>query len=282
MNTQVENMINCKICNSTTDKFYSTTVLQKYEADYYKCSSCGFIQTSEPVWIKEAYSSAITSLDIGLIQRNLELKVQVANIIDRVFADSTVMIDYGGGYGLFVRMMRDLGYNFYRQDIYCENLFAKCFDLEDLPAKTKFDLLTTFEVFEHLINPVEEIAKMLTLSETLIFSTVLAPDTTADFKTWWYVSPLTGQHVAFYSFRTLEFLAKKFNKQLYSNGVNLHILTAKVIDKTTLDAVFSGEKKSFSEKLIRRIFNKPVQEAKKQSLLPQDYAFIEKKLLSKS
>jgi len=273
-------MTNCKICNSTTDKIYSGIVLQKYEADYYKCRSCAFIQTSQPVWIEEAYSSAITSLDIGLIGRNLELKDQVAKIIDKLFPENKTMLDYGGGYGLFVRLMRDMGYDFYRQDIYCENLFAKSFDITDLTS-TKFDLLTTFEVFEHLIHPVDEIAKMFSFSDTLIFSTVLAPDTTEDFKSWWYVSPLTGQHIAFYNIKTLEFLAKKFNKQVYSNGVNLHIFTNKFFDQKTIDSVFAEPKKSFTERAIRYIFKKRSNEEKRQSLLPEDYAFIEKKLLNK-
>ena len=31
-------------------------------------------------------------------------------------------IDYAAGYGFFVSLMRDYGFNFYWQDKYCENL----------------------------------------------------------------------------------------------------------------------------------------------------------------
>src|SRR5437870_10002677 len=116
-------MNTCKICNNPAKKVFEKLILQKYPADYYECTSCGFMQTSEPVWIEEAYSSAITSLDIGLLGRNLQFSTEVSAIIDVCFPESKIMLDYAGGYGVFVRLMRDLGYDFYRQDPYCENIF---------------------------------------------------------------------------------------------------------------------------------------------------------------
>ena len=54
---------------------------------------------------------------------------------------------------MFVRIMRDKGFNFYRQDIHCQNLFAKHFDISNIKITEKFDLLTAIEVFEHLEDP---------------------------------------------------------------------------------------------------------------------------------
>jgi hypothetical protein len=97
-------------------------MLGKYEAKYYQCSDCQFIQTEEPFWLEEAYKDAITKLDIGLVYRNENITPIISTIIQLLFSKSKRFIDYGGGYGLFVRMMRDRGFDFYRQDIYCENL----------------------------------------------------------------------------------------------------------------------------------------------------------------
>ena len=101
--------------------------------------------------------------------RNEYLVPIVSTIIELFYQRATKFIDYGGGYGLFVRMMRDRGFDFYRQDIYCENLFAKHFDLSDLPGTSKFDMLTAFEVFEHLQDPISEIGKMLSYFDTILF-----------------------------------------------------------------------------------------------------------------
>ena len=77
--------MDCKICNNPTEKIFEKTILQKYRSAYYKCSSCAFVQTDNPIWLSEAYESAITSLDIGLLSRNIYLQNEVSAIIDSVF-----------------------------------------------------------------------------------------------------------------------------------------------------------------------------------------------------
>ena len=273
--------VHCKICQGETSLFYTTQVLQKYSADYYTCNHCGFIQTSEPVWLKEAYNSAITNLDIGLIDRNLYLREHIPKIIDNCFPKAKIMIDYGGGYGLFVRLMRDMGYNFFRQDIYCENIFSNYFDVSDTNYKS-FDLLTAFEVFEHFNHPMGEIEKMFQYSEHIIFTTQLIPDKLEDFKNWWYVSPLTGQHIAFYSLKSLEFIAKKFNKNLYSNGSNLHIFTTQKTEPTLVKTLFQPKKKSLIKRIKLKLIGTNNSITQRPSLLQSDYKFIEEKLIGKN
>jgi 2-polyprenyl-3-methyl-5-hydroxy-6-metoxy-1,4-benzoquinol methylase len=270
-------MMKCHICHHTAEPLFKTRLLNKYDVQYFKCNTCGFIQTETPYWFEEAYKSAITSLDIGLIGRNLYLNDQVSRIIDICFPESRIMVDYGGGYGMFVRMMRDKGYNFYRQDLYCENLFAAYFDLPDAPAAT-FDVLTSFEVFEHLQDPLAEIEKMFRLSGTIIFTTLLLPTDQKDLKDWWYISPLTGQHIAFYDQRTLAYLAQKFGKNLYTNGNNLHILTDKLLSSALVAEALGTQDHSFLSRLKRKLTGKSTPTVSRASLLPADYKFIEEKL----
>ena len=247
--------MNCNICNHTSLPIFQAKVLNKYDVNYYQCNNCKFIQTDKPFWLSEAYQSAITALDIGLISRNIYLQKEIPPLLSLCFPNATVMLDYGGGYGMFVRMMRDSGYNFYRQDIYCENLFANYFDFADCPVK-KVDVLTTFEVFEHLENPLDEIEKMFNLSDNIIFSTVLIPADVKEFGNWWYVSPLIGQHIAFYDIATLQYLADKFGKKLYSNGNNLHMFSSKAIDPKIIKKAFGLEEKTLFQKITKALLNK--------------------------
>jgi 2-polyprenyl-3-methyl-5-hydroxy-6-metoxy-1,4-benzoquinol methylase len=216
----------CNICGSESAKIFDALILNKHRVDYYQCKRCGFIQTEKPYWLPDAYVSAMTALDVGLSYRNVTFSQIIPPLLDLFSDSSSSYIDYGGGYGIFVRMMRDKGYDYYLQDMYAENLFAKHFEIKDYSSKKKFKCLTSFEVFEHLQDPVKELDAMFQLADTIIFSTELQP--LASFNAhedWWYFSPIVGQHISFYTQDSLRVLSEKFKCKLYSNGVNLHMFT---------------------------------------------------------
>ncbi len=221
-----------KITGGDTTYLFTTKVLGKYDVKYFKCNATGFIQTEEPYWLNEAYASAITALDIGLLFRNNKLSKAVEKIIGENLNVEGNFIDYAGGYGVFTRLMRDKGYNFYHTDKFCENIFTKFFDVKDTPIK-KFEAATAFELFEHLANPLVEIKEILTLTDTIIFSTEIVPNNHIKSpEDWWYFAPETGQHIAFYTVPALEYIAQTLNLNLYTNKANLHILSAKKLNPT--------------------------------------------------
>ena len=223
--------MNCKICGNNSAPIFTKKVLAKYDVTYYKCNTCCFIQTEEPYWLNESYSNAINASDIGLISRNVVFSEIVTSLFKVCKFNTTAKyLDYGGGYGMFVRLMRNNGFNFYWSDEYCENLYATKFKAIDLPVnERKFEVLTAFEVFEHLANPVEDIKKMLTFSDSLLFSTELHSNDIDKIKDWWYVGAEHGQHIAFYHIKTLEKICEKEGLNLYSHK-SLHLLTKKKIN----------------------------------------------------
>lgn len=255
----------CKICGSEAPILFNskTTILHQYQIDYYQCSHCDFIQTETPYWLQEAYNSAITSLDIGLISRNIGISRPLSSLIHSFFSKNGAFLDYGGGYGMLVRIMRDYGFDFYRFDTYCENLFARYFDLEDSPVK-KFELLTAFELFEHLEHPLEELQKMLQFSDSVFFSTELIPNHKLDSaKDWWYFTPETGQHIALYSEKSLQTLASKVNCNYYTDGRTLHLITRRTLNPLLFRLAIHPK--------IARVVTKA---ARQKSLLSRDFDFI--------
>lgn len=213
--------MNCRICDTETEFFSDAKILFKYDIKYYKCPNCGFVQTETPYWLDEAYSEVINKSDIGLIQRNLEASKITKSIIKYHFNSKAKFLDYGAGYGIFVRLMRDYGYDFYWTDRYCENIFAKEFEA----SSEKYELLTAFEVFEHLKNPLEELKQMLFYSDNILFSTFVMPSNYPKPQEWWYYALDHGQHISLYSIKSLDLLAKKFDLKFYSNGKNIHLFT---------------------------------------------------------
>lgn len=263
----------CKICNSPSRRIFEKVVLNKYHVSYHQCESCSFMQTDEPVWLKEAYSKIITSTDIGLLNRNLYLVKETKNIIDTCFPESKIMLDFAGGYGVFVRLMRDEGYNFYRQDVYCENMFASCFDISDIDT-IRFDLVTAFEVFEHFTDPLKEIEGLFRYSDNILVSTVLLPENKNEYPDWWYLATETGQHIAFYSKASMEYIAGKFQRNYYSKNNNLHLFTKKKLTPSEIKKAFGENKPSILDSFLKRGSSGP----KRHSLLESDYNYIKSKL----
>ncbi len=251
----------CNICSETTSKVFSKTLLNKHNVDYFQCNNCDFLQTEEPYWLNEAYNDgAIGALDVGIMSRNQSLSKSVSTLLNKMSQDvqNIKVLDYGGGHGIFVRLMRDLGYDFFRQDLYAPNLYARYFDIENVQKDTKFDFLTAFEVFEHLVDPLKEIELMFKHSDVIIFSTELQPSSNiASLDEWWYIVPEGGQHVSFYNQKSLKIIAEKFNAKFFTNSRNLHVLSKRNLqDPFQVKSNQHLKEKNLLIKIAKRILNR--------------------------
>jgi 2-polyprenyl-3-methyl-5-hydroxy-6-metoxy-1,4-benzoquinol methylase len=196
----------CRICNQTTNKIFNHIVLNKYNVDYFFCESCKFIQTEAPYWLTEAYQNPIALIDTGIVKRNLLFVKRTATLLYFLFDKKKTFLDFGGGYGIFVRMMRDIGFDFYWKDKFAENIVSKGFEFSSNIEEV--ELLTSLECFEHFINPLEEISNMLNLSGSILFSTQIFHDNPPKPEEWWYYNFEAGQHISIYSDITLKQIAK--------------------------------------------------------------------------
>ena len=242
--------MSCNICGGKVSQAFTAEVLRKYQVAYFRCDSCGFIQTETPYWLPESYASAINEIDLGPVNRAVTGSDLVEGVILSMFDKDASFIDFGAGYGVFVRMMRDRGFDFYWHDRYCENLFAKHFVAR---PDTTFELLTAFEVFEHLPNPLAEIEEMLGYSKNLLFSTQLVPEGMQAAGDWWYFAPEHGQHVSFYTVEALKVVAKAFNLFLATDGVGTHLLSQRPVSNRLFRFfVANGVQAKLARRLLRR------------------------------
>jgi hypothetical protein len=233
-------------------------VLRKYDVDFFKCSICGFIQTEEPYWLKEAYLQPINISDTGYLQRNITLSKLAAMVITCFSNHSKKFLDYAGGYGVFVRLMRDLGFDFYWQDKYTQNLFAKGFEYN---GNDNIELITAFECVEHFADPLVEFRNMLNISQNLLFTTEILPEPVKKPEEWWYYGLEHGQHISFYTIKTLSVIANKHNLHLNSSH-NVHLLTTqkinpymfKIMSKLNRLGLFHLIKKNMKSKTVSDMY----------------------------
>jgi len=277
----------CKICGNSSEHIFNKTVLFKYDVAFFKCANCGFMQTEEPYWIHEAYSSPLSATDTGLIMRPMNFSKTAEGVIMKWFDPAGVFLDYGGGNGVFVRMMRDKGFNFYRYDKYAANVYSIGFDFSDVQDRiARFELLTSIEVIEHFEDPLEEIPKMFSLSDDILFTTFLNDNLTiSELKDWWYLGEYNGQHISFYSVKCLEMIAHNYGYNFYTNNADTHIFSKKRIDNISfaqtdnLNYSLAVKNKLISgiDKIYDKMFN--LKKTVPQSLTYKDSEYLKGLLL---
>jgi len=221
--------MNCKICSEKMDFFAKGKILNKYEAAYFICRHCEFIQTEEPYWLDEAYIEPINISDTGMLGRNIHFSKVTSAMIYFLFNKNAKFLDYAGGYGIFTRLMNDIGFDYYWHDPYTENLFAKGLEYSD--DMHNIELATAFECIEHFPDPLGQIGDMIKISKNILFSTDLIPEHKPLPGDWWYYGLDHGQHISFYTKKTLEYCSKFFGLNLLSSGT-LHMFTDRPINKT--------------------------------------------------
>lgn len=243
------------------------TFLGRYPAPYDQCPDCGFLQVRSPHWLDEAYSDAIVVTDTGLVQRNLDLAGILCALLPRLGLEREQgpFLDYGGGLGLLVRLMRDRGFPFHWSDAYARNELARGFEYE--AAIGPCAAVTAFEVLEHTTDPAAFVREALAAagSDTLIFSTELY---TGDLPPpdWWYLAPEGGQHIGFFRRDTLEALARREGVNLASHA-SLHVLSRRPVS----DAMVRGA-------MSRRARLQAWLRSRRRGLIQQDHALMVRRL----
>ena len=237
-------MIPCRVCAGAAAPVFEANVLGRQRVRYFQCPACGYLETEEPTWLADAYSEAINVQDTGLVARNLRFADETALLLFHFFDRGGKCVDYAGGTGLFTRLMRDRGFDFRWLDPHATNVHARGFEAD--PAERGYELVTSFESFEHFVQPAEELRRMLALSRNVLLSTELLPSPRPAPEGWWYYGLEHGQHVGFFERRTLERLAADHGLRVHTWGP-LHLLTEKPLAPVRLRLV-----RRFRRTLLRR------------------------------
>lgn len=240
----------CTVCGGSVRQVFTARVLGRHEVAYFFCRTCQHLRTETPYWEAEAYAEAISAADTGIVARNVTLSRILAGVIYKFFGCSGEFLDTAGGTGLLVRLMRDIGFRFRWEDVYCGNVFARGFEAD--PGSSNYDAVIAVEVLEHIARPIEFVRSCLSRSKTrtFIFTTELFDGSPPD-PTWWYYSFPTGQHVSFFTLRTLGTIADMLGVYLVSSD-GVHMFTEKRISVRQYKRVVGGSRKRRSTRTFEK------------------------------
>lgn len=218
----------CRLCGGVSSHFGDARILGKHDVSWFRCGDCRFVQSEQPYWLGEAYAKAITASDLGLASRNVRMARVTAAVINAFFDPAGTFVDFAGGYGLLVRLLRDAGYDFRILEPYCENLFAAGFEAD--PAG-RYEMVTAFEAIEHLADPMTGFQQMAAMSDNILFSTVLLPESAPPPGAWWYYGLEHGQHIGIFSECSLRTVAARLGLHYCNDGREMHLLSRRRVPR---------------------------------------------------
>ncbi len=128
----------------------------------------------------------------GLWNRNFLLAHKTVAVIRAFFDPRGRFLDYGGGYGILVQLMRQAGLAFYWYDEYAANRYAAGWE-GGVDEGARYDLVTAFEVFEHIEEPLPVIRRGWCACRAASYSRPSwSPRPTPRPGEWWYFAPENG------------------------------------------------------------------------------------------
>ena len=193
-----------------------------------RCQQCGFtFTTAFDGWDLDAFRRNIYNDEYVVVDPDyVELRpAGNANLVAISFPEgksSMSILDYGGGDGLLAARLREQGFTAATYDPFST--------FNQLPEE-KFDLITCFEVMEHVPTPqatVDAIVSLLNKPGAVLFSTLVQPEAFESVGVnWWYAAPRNG-HVSLYTGQALARLFQPHGMKVASFSPDMHFAYAEI------------------------------------------------------
>lgn len=212
-----------KSCSDTTGSFFGLSGIPIY---YNLCDECHFCFAPEFAnWQIQDFKDKIYNEEYILVDPSYvdDRPKNNARMIFNTFPEignKIKHLDFGGGDGLLSRILQESGWDSKSFDPFVdENL--------EVSSLGKFDIITSFEVFEHVpdVNElIKNLSSLLAHNGIIIFSTLVSDGNIIPCNrlNWWYASPRNG-HISLFSKKSLGLLGEKEKFNFTSAPDGTHI-----------------------------------------------------------
>ena len=217
-----------KSCAESGGKFLPSAGIPVH---YSLCGNCGFCFSAElSAWNLEEFEEKIYNDEYILVDPEyVETRpgANASNLI-AMFGDSAQPIrhlDYGGGNGHMAGILNKANWQSSSYDPFVDRSLR----IDELG---KFDLITAFEVFEHVPDVhqlMSNLRSLLAPDGMVLFSTLLSDGNIHPGQglNWWYAAPRNG-HISLFSTKSLVIIARHYGFNFGSFSPVSHIFFTKV------------------------------------------------------
>jgi SAM-dependent methyltransferase len=192
---------------------------------YHLCMVCGFCFAPEiQSWKREQFAASIYNDGYAAVDPDYlgdRPRANARTLHDAFGASKQHLrhLDYGGGSGLLSATLREHGWNSTSYDPFVD----EGTNVQDLGS---YDLVTAFEVFEHVPDIHALLQDLVTLCKPeglILFSTLVSDGQIAQGArlTWWYASPRNG-HISLFSSKSLTRWMSGKGLRFVSLNPNMH------------------------------------------------------------
>lgn len=213
-----------KSCIEKDNKYLVKSLIPIY---YFLCEKCNFCYAPTfKKWSKKDFEKYIYNKDYIKVDPDYENNRPFYNskLLINTFKNNYKNIkhlDYGGGNKTLSKFLQEKNWS--------TKSYDKFVDINtNIQKLGKFNLITLFEVFEHVVD-IDELMNDLSLliedDGLIIFSTLLSDKNIKKNSRlqWWYAAPRNG-HISLFSKKSLYVLASKYNFKIAHNNSNIHFL----------------------------------------------------------
>jgi SAM-dependent methyltransferase len=212
-----------KSCEEVKGNFLKLVGIPVY---YVHCGDCSFCFAPEFAdWTLTEFEKKIYNNDYYTVDHDyidVRPRANAATIMS-MFGKSNYPIrhlDYGGGSGVLVRILKESSFDSISYDPFVDRQV-------EINQLGKFDLITAFEVFEHVPDVKQlmtDLNSLLSPDGIVLFSTLLSDGNIKPNQRllWWYASPRNG-HISLFSKKSLTLLADDFSFKFGSFSVGFHV-----------------------------------------------------------